>query len=186
MVRFDRAGAALLGKNPAVFYQVAQSGFDHTQPEKAIVQGLEVQREYRNAKGDVVDHASLGEELEAHVKIRSIDLGDVENVAIIDLLPGGFEVVIDSVRQPQQNSFSYNEALEKKRDRWNWIPVDYVDAREDRVVLYGTASSRLREFVYRIKAVNKGQFIVPPVQAESMYNQRLISRSLGGRIVVAE
>jgi uncharacterized protein YfaS (alpha-2-macroglobulin family) len=51
-----------------------------------------------------------------------------------------------------------------------WQP-EYADIREDRVVIYGTATPDVREFVYRIKATNAGKFIVPPAYGESMYDR---------------
>jgi alpha-2-macroglobulin len=61
---------------------------------------------------------------------------------------------------------------------------EYVDVREDRVVLYGTVDSSVSEFVYRIKATNEGQFIMPPAFAEGMYDRRVRARSVGGSVKV--
>ncbi|HEV2608065.1 MAG TPA: hypothetical protein VGT79_08785, partial [Xanthomonadaceae bacterium] len=60
-----------------------------------------------------------------------------------------------------------------------WQP-EFADIREDRVVIYGTASPDVREFVYRIKATNAGSFIVPPAYGESMYDHTIQARSPGG------
>jgi uncharacterized protein YfaS (alpha-2-macroglobulin family) len=60
-----------------------------------------------------------------------------------------------------------------------WQP-QYADVREDRVVIYGSASGDVREFVYRIKATNAGRFIVPPAYGESMYDRRVQAQSAGG------
>ena len=108
------------------------------------------------------------------VKIRSIDQDCISNVAIVDLLPGGFDVAINSVREAEKKSGEES------------ILLNYVNPREDRVVIYCTACRSAREFIYRIKAVNKGQFTVPPVQAESMYNPLLLSRGKSGKMVVGE
>ena len=58
--------------------------------------------------------------------------------------------------------------------------LDYADIREDRVVIYGTATSDVHEFVYRIRATNAGKFAVPPAYAESMYDRAIQARSPGG------
>lgn len=63
-----------------------------------------------------------------------------------------------------------------------WHP-DYADIREDRVVIYGTATPDVREFVYRIKASNAGKFIVPAAYAESMYDRTVQARSPGGAML---
>lgn len=178
-VRLSRDESSLLAKQPPVFYQVARSGFERDIVTQPIAQGLEVQREFRNAKGEVVTRATLGEELEVHLKVRTLDRDLVQNIAIVDLLPGGFEVVIDSVRAAENGIVRNEQNL-----RWEMLPVDSVDVREDRVVIYGTAFRTVREFIYRIKAVNRGEYIVPVTQAESMYQSQIQARTVAGRITV--
>jgi uncharacterized protein YfaS (alpha-2-macroglobulin family) len=94
----------------------------------------------------------------------------VSNVAIIDLLPGGFEIVDSSLRSgvPAINH------------------VDYVDLREDRAVFFTTAPKYAVEIDYQIKSCNRGEFVVPPVFAESMYERNIKGRGVGGRITVTE
>jgi uncharacterized protein YfaS (alpha-2-macroglobulin family) len=94
----------------------------------------------------------------------------VTNVAIVDLLPGGFEVVGSSL-QPGVSTIA---------------GVDYVDVREDRVVFFVTASTNALEINYQIKSSNRGEFTVPPVFAESMYERNVKGRGVGGKITVAE
>ena len=156
------------GSDFTVFYQVTQAGFDLNPPTQEIKQRLEVQREYRDASGSVVTQATLGTELEVRVKLRSLDNSTLPNVAIVDLLPGGFEVVMDSL---------------PRSGHAGWAP-EYVDIREDRVVLFGSVDPTVREFSYRIKATNKGQFQIPPVFAESMYDRTVQARGLGAKMTV--
>lgn len=47
-------------------------------------------------------------------------------------------------------------------------------------MIYGTATSGVKEFVYRIKASNAGTFLVPPAYGESLYDRRIQARSPGG------
>ena len=44
--------------------------------------------------------------------------------------------------------------------------------------------SDIKEFVYRIKATNKGKYVVPPIFAEAMYDRAAQARALGAKIVV--
>lgn len=151
-----------------LFYQVTEAGFDKALPLKDIKEQLEVQREYRNAKGDVIDKVTLGEEAHVHLKVRALDNKQHYNVAVVDLLPGGFEVVLDkSLRESQSG----------------WKP-QYVDSREDRMIVFGSVGSSVQEFVYRIKAINVGDYKVPPTFGESMYDRGVVARSLGGKISV--
>ncbi|WP_082650292.1 alpha-2-macroglobulin family protein, partial [Legionella hackeliae] len=147
------------------FYQLIQAGFDKQSPNKATSQGLEVYREYRDNKGNVISSMSLGNEVEVHIQIRALDNRYLNNVAIVDLLPGGFEVVSDSVNS--QN-------------------INYADAREDRVVFFTGVDSNAREIVYRIKATNTGHYQVPPIFAESMYDPAVRANSAAGTIEVTK
>ena len=153
-----------------LFYQVTQAGFDKALPTQDIKQQLEVQREYRNQKGDVLNTVTLGEEAYVHLKIRALDNKHHYNIAVVDLLPGGFEVVLDKSLREQQSG---------------WQP-EYVDSREDRMIVFGDVGSNVQEFVYRIKATNVGEYKVPPTFGESMYDRSVMARSLGGKISVVK
>jgi alpha-2-macroglobulin len=180
----------------------SQAGYDRGIPDKAIKNGLEIVRDYTGINGNPLDKITLGEEIEVHVKIRATGEEGAANVAIVDLLPGGFEPVIepppapsqtdesnnDQGDQADQGGDSGNDASDARPAPWHspiglasstWQP-DYADIREDRVVIYGTASPDVKEFVYRIKASNAGKFLVPPAFGESMYDRRIQARSPGG------
>jgi hypothetical protein len=64
--------------------------------------------------------------------------------------------------------------------------VDYVDVREDRAIFFATASETVLEINYQIKSTNRGQFVVPPVFAEAMYERNIKGRGVGGKITVTE
>jgi hypothetical protein len=86
------------------FYMVEQSGFERTPPTTAIKQGMEIIREYTDANGKTVTTAELGQELTVHVKFRRLDKGFSSTIALVDLLPGGFELVIPST--PARNAYN--------------------------------------------------------------------------------
>jgi hypothetical protein len=130
---------------------------------------LEVYREFVAGDKKGVATARLGEPLTVHLRIRTIKRGDVANVAIVDLLPGGFEVVNDSL-QPGVGSAG----------------CDYVDVREDRILFYGTFGTNSREITYKIKPVAPGSFVVPPIFAESMYDPAVHARGLPDRVTVVD
>ncbi|MFO8603613.1 alpha-2-macroglobulin [Legionella pneumophila serogroup 1] len=146
------------------FYQLVQSGFDKIIPTEPLKQGIEIYREYRDEKGNVIDSAVLGEEIEVHLQVRSLDNNYLSNIAIEDLLPGGFEVVRDSVKTDN---------------------MDYADVREDRVNFFGWVDLTAKELVYKIKATNVGKYIVPPAYAEAMYNPNTKARGSSSVITVS-
>jgi uncharacterized protein YfaS (alpha-2-macroglobulin family) len=94
----SEAAQVRFGKDSDIggFYLVNQSGFDRALPGKEIKNGLEVLREYTGADGKPISTVKLGEEIEVHLKFRALS-GPVSDLAIVDLLPGGFEVVEEPV-----------------------------------------------------------------------------------------
>jgi uncharacterized protein YfaS (alpha-2-macroglobulin family) len=151
------------------FYQVVATGFDQELPGAAIADGLEIYREFVDANGKPATTARLGEPITVRLRARTLKRGDVTNVAIVDLLPGGFEIVSGSL-QPGAGMAG----------------CDYVDVREDRAVFFGTLGPRVREIIYRIKPTNCGVFTVPPVFAEAMYDRAIKARGLAQKITVID
>jgi uncharacterized protein YfaS (alpha-2-macroglobulin family) len=174
---FDRdADALVFKKSPGggdlprgVFYQITESGFDQTTITAPISEGIEVSREYRNKDDKPVTSAKLGEELTVVLRVRSTDGQNLENVAIEDLLPGGFEIVEESVHTGTCS---------------DWGGIDYVDVREDRLLAFGAVTGSETEIRYRIKATNCGTYAIPPVQAEAMYHQKIRARGVSGTLTV--
>lgn len=197
----------------AAYYMVNESGFDRKLPEKEIKNGLELVREYVDLTGKPVKTVKLGEEIEVRLRFRAIGRKSVPDAALVDLLPGGFEVVTEPRGEvavgritavPQQESGDEGEGDDGEngnaapRRAQVAVPVwrspiatagstwqaDYADVREDRIVVYGTVLDEAREFIYRIKATNAGTFVVPPAYGESMYEREVQARSLAQRITV--
>ena len=54
------------------------------------------------------------------------------------------------------------------------------------MVFYGTVGTDAQTFSYRLKPTNRGNFTVPPLYAEGMYDRSVQARSLGGRFQIGE
>jgi alpha-2-macroglobulin len=185
------------GTTLPAWYVVSQGGYDRDAPTKAEREGVEITRDYTDTNGKALDQITIGQEIDVHLKIRSTTSSYVDNLAIVDLLPGGFEPVI----QPPPPVADQQAADDSENDQggdstvaasaWrspigvgqsSWS-LQYADVREDRVVLYGQATPNVGEFVYRIKATNAGKFIVPPAFGESLYDRKIQARAPGGAIL---
>jgi hypothetical protein len=180
-----------------LYYAVSESGYDQLPPAADIHDGLEITRVYLNAKGETVTKAALGEELTVQLRIRAIDREFINDLVVQDLLPAGFEAVIQTPiakTEDEQTSEGEGEGAEDAgngsswwKDRLsvggNWTP-QYADIREDRVVLYGSITNELAEYQYKIKAISAGIFTVPPIYATDMYQPTLRAHSSAGKISV--
>jgi len=82
-----------------------------------------------------------------------------------------------------ENYFSEKTKRTIPSDQWQ---PNFVDPREDRVVLSGYVDATPKEFVYRIKAINKGDYTVPPVFSESMYDRTIRALGMAAKIQVRD
>jgi len=157
-----------LAANSDFYYLNVQSGFNANLPDTSINQGLEIYREFVDSEGQELEEFKQGEEITVKLKIRTTDAEHLSNIAVIDLLPGGFEVIRSSV----------------SRVAYNWR-ADYVDIREDRVIYYGSFAKRVTELSYKVKLTSSGEFVVPPLYAESMYDRSVKAISTASTIKVS-
>ncbi len=165
-VPLDAPQVAVTSQAP-LFYQLVQSGYDKKQHAEAFAQGIEVFKEYVDRNGTIVSEVKQGDELEVRIKVRTLERSYVPNVVLIDLLPGGFEVIRESV--PRNNG--------------GWRS-DYVDIREDRVVFYAGFSNSMTELRYRVKATAAGTFVIPSASAASMYDPDIQSHTAASTMTV--
>ena len=151
----------------SLFYLNLQSGFNSLLPEKALREGIEIHRDFLDEQGNKVTSFEQGKELTVRLRVRGLGSKKLTNIAVIDLLPGGFEVIRSSV----------------SRTAYNWR-AEYIDIREDRIVYYGSFDSTVRDLIYRVKLTSAGDFVIPPSYAESMYDRSIRSVSEAGTFKV--
>ena len=171
-----------------LYYSWAEQGYERSLPAAATSQGMEVFHEVINAKGDTVTEVELGQEVFVRIRVRSLGQQSVANVALVDVLPGGLEPVLQAASDaPEANAggAAPNAPLWQRRlgNRGSWR-VSYADVREDRVIFYGDISPTLQEITYKVRATNIGEFVVPAAYGEAMYDRRTFARSAGARFKV--
>ncbi|MGO8972603.1 MAG: alpha-2-macroglobulin [Steroidobacteraceae bacterium] len=172
------------GTGLAGFYAVTNAGFDRNPPTGELRQGIEILREYVDAQGQPITTVRSGEEITVRLRMRAIDPDTIANVAVTDLLPGGFEPVLQSAADPADaEAPSAGSSFDRLGRGGSWRP-QFIDVREDRVVLYGGLSKDMAEYRYRIRATNAGTYQVPPSYAESMYDRTLRARTSPSRVTI--
>jgi uncharacterized protein YfaS (alpha-2-macroglobulin family) len=182
------------GSLPA-FFAINESGFDRNPPAVESAQGIEVIHEFLDLRGTVVQRVKTGEEFLVRIRLRSTKKDHVPQVAVVDLLPGGTEAVLevrpasdsstpgqDPAMSPQARQTGLRIGLP---DKSNWTPV-HVDVREDRVVLYGHLRKDAVTFVYRVRATNAGVFQSPSAFAEGMYDRQTSGYSTPARLEIVK
>ena len=187
------------------WYSLIESGYDQKPPQIDEQHGLEVLREYTDDQGKPVKRITLGEAITVTVRLRALGQHSVGDVAIVDILPGGFEVVnnpppeteatptegdttpnAEPADTPTGNTPS-DEFLDPLAQPGSDMAARYVEPRDDRVLIYATATRSVQQYRYRIRATTAGRFIEPPIYAESMYDRQIRALAPGaGEITVTE
>jgi len=160
-----------LSGDQGLYYLNVQSGYDQAF-SGVVKQGIEVQRDFLDEHGQSVTSFEQGKQLTVRIRVRALNGKRLSNVAIVDLLPGGFEVIRESVSRRTV-----------PRHALDWR-ADYVDVREDRVVYYGRFDSSVRELTYQVKLTSAGEFVIPPTYADSMYDRSIRAISESGQFTV--
>lgn len=145
------------------YYALMQKGFDAQAPQKAQSQGIEITREFLDAAGQPIRQFRVGDNVRVRLRLRSTDGARHANVALVDLLPGGFEVDLDSL------------------SGWR---RDHLDVREDRVVWFGPVDGQLSSLSYTARVTAAGTFVVPPARAGSMYREDVWGTTAVGTVSV--
>jgi len=163
-------------------YAVLSSEGVRQEPELRVGgSGLSVTRTWRRLDGTAVDlqggDLSLAGLLFVEIALRNTSGERVENLALVDRIPAGFEIENPRLGRGQVASWVDADQL--------WKP-DYLDVRDHQLALFGRLEAgETRKVVYALRAVTAGQFTVPPVEAEAMYDPRLWARQAGGTARVA-
>ena len=136
---------------------------------------LQVRRRYFNKDGEGQSGTFVhGDLIVAEVTVKALT-ANLENVVVVDMLPTGFE--IENPRLESRAGIPWLKAQDFK--------PDYIDIRDDRLIFFGTfPRQRERKFYYALRAVTQGEFTLPPIVAEAMYDTTKSAVTGSMRIVV--
>ncbi len=173
------------------WYVLAQSGYDRVPPPTVQNQGLEVVRDYLDAQNQPLTSAALGQEITVRLRLRALGPDVRGNIAVVDLLPGGFEPVVQMPPPDQAADEEEDEGDSGDGGSGDGTPqpviptlalpgstlaTEHIEQREDRIVLYAAAGPDVAEFLYKIRPSNPGTFVIPPPYAESMYERSIYAQ----------
>jgi len=171
MVRFFFAAGAPEGLG--AWYQTIEKGFARNLPVEASSTHIEVIRELVDEGGQPVTQGKLGETLFAKVTIRNLTKTDMPNLAITEMLPGGFEFA------PPGEPDSLRPGLATRQG------TDYIDVREDRALIYlGLRPEGSLTLQYALRPTCAGTFVVPPPYAEDMYEAKVRANGTVGQLII--
>jgi alpha-2-macroglobulin len=159
-----------------IYYSLVTEGIRSDGAVKIEDKNLQVRRELLDRNGNAVNQGGIKQNDLIVVRITlTSSVNDLDNIAITDLLPAGFELENPRITEATNYAFIKNPAS-----------ADYMDIRDDRINLYTAirGGRRQMQFYYAVRAVTQGVFQYAPVVAEAMYNADYRSASGGGRLRV--
>lgn len=164
----------IIGKGSAYYYWSAE-GIPITDKVEEKDSGIVIRRDFLSKEGKPVDlnKVKQGDVLVVDIALSANEY--LQNVAIEDLLPAGFEIENPRIQTSETLDWIKEGAIEP----------DHMDIRDDRIVLFTDVNDK-GHFRYIVRAVTKGDFVLPAVKAELMYNPNVYSVSGQGRVKVSE
>jgi len=161
-------------KNTTLYVKVISSGILPIGQEQTEQRGLATDIVFRDRKGNPINVGSLsqGTEFVAEVTVANMKGETVENVALTQIIPSGWEIV--NTRFTDYGNFAENK-------------VDYTDIRDDRTNFYFTLkSNETKTFKILLNASYLGKYYLPGVQCEAMYDNSYFARTQGQWINVVK
>ncbi len=158
-----------------VYVRVLNSGKLPLGEEITEQRGLSVSVVYKDLKGNVINVNKLnqGQDFVAFVKVSNLKNQDVNNVALTQIFPSGWEIV--NTRFTDFGDTTTSQAR-------------YTDIRDDRVNFYFNLPKKgkydTKTFTVMLNASYLGTYYLPGVQAEAMYDNESLVRSKGRWIEV--
>ncbi len=171
------SGVTLKNNSDGVNYVTVVSGtvpaYGTLLPAKSSGLGLDVR--YESASGAALNPASLrqGTEFNAIVRVTNlVPATSLTNLALAVRVPSGWEIFNDRLFGASDNASQ------------DW---SYRDIRDDSVTFYtDLAAGKSKEFKLRLTAAYEGDFVLPQITCEAMYDNNIFAATASGRAKVTK
>ena len=158
-----------------LFLNIENSGFNKNERSfKPYKNGLSLGRKIYDYKGNLINKICSGEL--AVMKLTIYPSGYYRNVAVELPIPAGLE--IENPRLRQENLPTW---IDKRHKLWR---PDYVDIRDDRLIVFGSTSYDTLYYYTLTRAVTPGKFFLPPTRGMVMYNPDINCHTEAGEFEV--
>ena len=149
----------------------------------AISDNLRMDIRYANLNGTPlsVNDIIQGTDFMAITSISNISgTSDYTNLALTHIIPSGWEIYNERMVAPETENAAADGSGQSVSK------YSYQDIRDDRVLTYfNLRRGETKVFTVRLQATYAGNFILPAVQCEAMYDANVQARSKAGRTIVS-
>ena len=150
----------------------------------AISDNLRMDIRYASMDGKPmsVNNIRQGTDFTAIVSISNTSgTTDYTNLALTHIIPSGWEVYNERMTVPEAEPQETTDSSGNVSGQYT-----YQDIRDDRVLTYfNLRRGETKIFTIRLQATYAGNFILPAVQCEAMYDVNVQARSKAGRTTVS-
>jgi len=138
------------------------------------MRGLQLDVSYSDKSGKLIDVKNLMQSTDfiAHVKVSNTSGTKIDNVALSQMFPAGWEVI---------NSRLFGEEGKKISK------FDYQDIRDDRVYTYfGLNPYETKTFMVNLNASYSGEYLLPSITCGAMYDNSWFAKTPGTMVKVVK
>ncbi len=135
---------------------------------------LNLSVQYKNAQGAVVNPDKLPQRADILVEVTVTNIGNrrYEELALQTVFPAGWEITNNRMNNVGTSENSY---------------FNYQDFRDDRVYTYFNLSAgESRVFKFQTTAAYAGNYFMPPITCEAMYDNTISARRAGRWVTISK
>lgn len=157
-----------------LYVKVIYSGILPVGREQVEQRGLVTSITYKDRAGKAINPARLtqGTEFVAEVTVSNMKGENVDNVALTQIIPSGWEIVNTRFTEFGDNTGN---------------TVDYTDIRDDRANYYFPMKAKeTKKFRLLLNASYPGTYYLPGTQCEAMYDNSFYARTKGQWVKVVK
>ena len=152
----------------------------------AIADNIRLDVKYTDMAGSPISVEDIrqGTDFMSAVTLSNISgTSDYSNLALTHIIPSGWEIYNERMIIPEASSSNSNEANTSESSAGKYT---YKDIRDDRVLTYfDLRRGESKTFTVRLQATYAGNFILPAIQCEAMYDAAVQARTKAGRTTVS-
>ncbi|MGX1931126.1 alpha-2-macroglobulin family protein [Flagellimonas sp. 2504JD4-2] len=161
-------------QNNIIYATLVQSGKLPVGQELAQEQNLRLSVAYSDAIGNNIDVTQLrqGTELQANITVFNSTNDYIDNLALTQIVPSGWEIV----------NTSYAGTSDPNSSK-----AEHIDVRDDRTHFYfDLGAKKSKTFTVKLNASFLGDYYLPGSQVEAMYDDNYKARNKGKWISVVQ
>lgn len=178
------AAKQFLGKSAALqvagkggyYYSYEVSGITADGSYKQEDSRMRIRRTFMNREGKTISGLNFKQNdlVIVHIQLEAATNSAIDNVAVTDMLPAGFEIENTRLNELPNLSWITNQET-----------PEFMDIRDDRINFFTSATPKAKHFYYMVRVVTPGDFQLGPVMADAMYDGAYHSYHGAGVVHVA-